>query len=127
MLQMAVVFFVIAIIAAVFGFGGIAAGAVLDRLSHYPRDAPRATLATLPPGKSSAHRPLLIRQADETSVGSSPRRAPRLCPRLRLHYHLWSLLVSSSGLNLSAIASRALKMRDLTVPMGQFMIVAISS
>ena len=53
------------------------------------------------------------------------RRSER--PLSRMGYHLWSLAVSRSGLNRSAMASRALKMRDLTVPMGQFMIAAISS
>jgi hypothetical protein len=35
--------------------------------------------------------------------------------------------VSSSGLSLSATASRALNMRERTVPIGHSMIVAISS
>ena len=42
-------------------------------------------------------------------------------------YHRLSLLVPNSGRNRSAIVSRARKILDRTVPMGQFMIVAISS
>jgi hypothetical protein len=38
-----------------------------------------------------------------------------------------SFRVSSSGRNRAAIASRALKIRDRTVPIGQFMMLAISS
>jgi hypothetical protein len=42
-------------------------------------------------------------------------------------HHLLSLRVSSSGRSFSAIASRARKILDRTVPIGQFMIVAMSS
>ena len=42
-------------------------------------------------------------------------------------YHLLSLLVPNSGLSCSAIASRARKILDRTVPIGQSMACAISS
>ena len=42
-------------------------------------------------------------------------------------YHLLSLLVPKSGRSRSAIVSRARKILDRTVPMGQFMMVAMSS
>ena len=43
------------------------------------------------------------------------------------HYHLRSLSVPKSGRNCSAIASRARKIRERTVPTGQFITLAISS
>ena len=50
------------------------------------------------------------------------------CRNMFFHvYHLWSLLVPSNGRKLVAIASRARKILDRTVPTGQFITVAISS
>src|SRR5439155_24205122 len=43
------------------------------------------------------------------------------------HYHLRSLSVPSSGRSSAAIASRARKSRERTVPIGQFIKLAISS
>src|SRR5208283_6232084 len=43
------------------------------------------------------------------------------------HYHLRSLSVPSSGRSSAAIASRARKIRERTVPIGQFITLAISS
>jgi len=46
---------------------------------------------------------------------------------LLVHHHLRSLSVPSSGRNSAAIASRARKIRERTVPTGQFITLAISS
>ena len=44
-----------------------------------------------------------------------------------VHHHLRSLSVPSSGRSSAAIASRARKIRERTVPIGQFITLAISS
>ena len=49
------------------------------------------------------------------------------CRDLRFHHHLLSFAWSSSGFRRSAIASRARKIRERTVPTGQSISCAISS
>jgi hypothetical protein len=48
-------------------------------------------------------------------------------PGVIFHHHRSPSRVSSSGRSRAAIASRALKIRERTVPIGQFMSWAISS
>ena len=54
------------------------------------------------------------------------RRSARL-RREFAHHHLRSFSVPSSGRSSAAIASRARKIRERTVPIGQFITLAISS
>jgi len=68
-----------------------------------------------------------LENIEEYAVGL--KLAVNECGNFRFHalYHLLSLLVPINGRKRSAIASRARKIRERTVPIGQPMMLAISS
>ena len=76
------------------------------------------------------------RKASSASSAAGPSSSPSInaeifsfmrLPPAFVYYHLLSLRVPSNGRSCSAIASRARKMRERTVPIGQSITLAMSS
>jgi len=71
---------------------------------------------------------LAAQRVDRFPRGAPVELAVHQCRDVLFHpYHLLSFRVPSKGRNCSAIASRALKIRERTVPIGQSMTFAMSS
>src|SRR5207247_11008635 len=109
-------------------------GGLLAKASDYAIGDPRADLAP----ERIAHQVVGIPCAAQFRVRSEPSEmrvktvALELAVDQRRYFflhghHLWSLRVSRRGRSFSAIASRARNILERTVPIGQFMMVAMSS